>query len=1604
MSAKNPHRFAWHGKDHDDICFECGCPGELLECDECPRVYHLVCLGLEDIPAGKYSCPWHYCNVCSRFTFEDASLPVACCRACATCYCLSCVPAAALARLTNPKTAHFASRAEQKASGSGSVQSVQSIQHLLGVPGSAGSADFIKDDYRTEGGQWCSRCLPPRSMVFLCEPCEIKVSQESSDFLQHLYTSPAREEPAQIAAEIPTASAPIAIAQGVLSPLKPAPASAPTIPSHRLFDVLASLPPPVLDYSSKADKQKSDPAGTFPAGFVAAKTEAQAPVPVPVHAPAKVPTKADRVKMNVAAVDKCVRELMARKKQQQEQEQQAAEGDSSALVYGRSDPEMSEYKTLRKAAVECVYIGQTLPIARWASVHTASMELGQDANTIHLAAHSFERFRRQLDPKVKLGFGLVWRLCKPHATDASDKSLPDNRDNNVACKAIYQFWCKKLADAKQSKNEEAEHQATMGLLWLPKYAISPQLPSFSVSAHRKWFLEQHLRMSYKLRLLEIDGVQPLPAIQDLEVAAEEKQNPPESAKTKQNPPESAKTEERGQEFELIGLDAIMAALPVDIYHEDSHQFMHRFESISAAVRELLQVVPETNTHYYRSIVEKITRSLYFSTASTQNGAMKWQALRYGAVWYCAVEEADVNTTMKNKRHPKMLRLMQAPPRQEWFSIREILQVAKAKSEIPVKRASSKDLDKVFQRTHEVRRMVQSMEAAHKSRRFYSKPMRREDGSVVQPSSAELQVMHANEVTRLEQTRAAVEIAERAEIRDILSDLTLVTYCQVRDSAKSSRIYPYDGSRRNIPPPVYTEIEIARRVQTTNRGMRVECISRLDHRVLGIFESVTEAAAACKCSMAQIYSCSKTGAVCAGFRWQYSLLETDGYFPVPFRRSKYSPTSYPRFLTLEEAQALEQSRAVIHNRKQGVCEMDLEPLPIGDINDMHGTGLEAAPASRRRSLRGGSYPGKQVDIRILVDDPVLQRFKSGTEAADALQMQQTQISSACCTNRRIIENGSLELVKTCGFIFTFAIDTELTSPNGAQVQIMGLPTDELLAIGLKHRKRAGRAVGPNPKRATFFEPDRQMQATSRQRGRPKESGDQDYNAGFEGLKQAMNQSMFQSPERQRGGGKRVTKRPKEHSMYVASEAAFEYASTADHESREFRDVREYFSSSSDEDSMAPPEAVFVPSQSAPKSPKSLINFMISTEHKLPVIGRAHQCSIPALLCDRDPEDPGSDWDLEEEGLDNKIDRYRVFSGWSFREADNVLLKGAASMQYIPGLLVHLLKAHYEFGDLSVGVVLETPKPDDVTLLLSDGSTSHRVPLNIVQQTVPMDALLQLYHASAFKTAIENRMQYIYDEVGYAARRVRSRQLSPAQLAHFFEAVERFGSNIHNIYRELQPVSRRACVVSMYGQGIPPAPREESSPAKRRTELEMNSSPKRARIELEGNNAPDAVGQVSRALPTVASPLPVSTQTAPTALLSPFSSASSTARNNEKAQAPTRQEIISLFHLFKNILPCRSEDEFTRSQEHAGSVVSNPNDAMHVEADAEQAAAAVEVASVFRLTDAQQKLRRAQVMSAYALAEQYSLAEKGSIAMEAKKTAQETQAGPHSLLVDAAADRQ
>uniref|UniRef100_A0A8D0L4V1 Histone-lysine N-methyltransferase, H3 lysine-36 and H4 lysine-20 specific n=1 Tax=Sphenodon punctatus TaxID=8508 RepID=A0A8D0L4V1_SPHPU len=55
-------------KEREDECFSCGDGGQLVSCKKpgCPKVYHADCLNLTKRPAGKWECPWHQCDLCSK--------------------------------------------------------------------------------------------------------------------------------------------------------------------------------------------------------------------------------------------------------------------------------------------------------------------------------------------------------------------------------------------------------------------------------------------------------------------------------------------------------------------------------------------------------------------------------------------------------------------------------------------------------------------------------------------------------------------------------------------------------------------------------------------------------------------------------------------------------------------------------------------------------------------------------------------------------------------------------------------------------------------------------------------------------------------------------------------------------------------------------------------------------------------------------------------------------------------------------------------------------------------------------------------------------------------------------------------------------------------------------------------------------------------------------------------------------------------------------------------------------------------------------------------------------------------------------------------------
>ncbi|XP_061786572.2 histone-lysine N-methyltransferase, H3 lysine-36 specific isoform X2 [Nerophis lumbriciformis] len=69
-------------KEREDECFSCGDGGQIVSCKKpgCPKVYHADCLNLAKRPAGRWECPWHQCDVCTK---EAVSF----CEMCPSSYC-----------------------------------------------------------------------------------------------------------------------------------------------------------------------------------------------------------------------------------------------------------------------------------------------------------------------------------------------------------------------------------------------------------------------------------------------------------------------------------------------------------------------------------------------------------------------------------------------------------------------------------------------------------------------------------------------------------------------------------------------------------------------------------------------------------------------------------------------------------------------------------------------------------------------------------------------------------------------------------------------------------------------------------------------------------------------------------------------------------------------------------------------------------------------------------------------------------------------------------------------------------------------------------------------------------------------------------------------------------------------------------------------------------------------------------------------------------------------------------------------------------------------------------------------------------------------------
>eukprot|EP00455_Lapot_gusevi_P052901 TRINITY_DN8142_c0_g1_i1.p1 TRINITY_DN8142_c0_g1~~TRINITY_DN8142_c0_g1_i1.p1 ORF type:complete len:109 (+),score=5.06 TRINITY_DN8142_c0_g1_i1:70-396(+) len=57
MSSEHKHSSSDSEDASDDFCYYCDDGGELICCDDCPKVFHLKCLGIRTNPKGDWVCP-----------------------------------------------------------------------------------------------------------------------------------------------------------------------------------------------------------------------------------------------------------------------------------------------------------------------------------------------------------------------------------------------------------------------------------------------------------------------------------------------------------------------------------------------------------------------------------------------------------------------------------------------------------------------------------------------------------------------------------------------------------------------------------------------------------------------------------------------------------------------------------------------------------------------------------------------------------------------------------------------------------------------------------------------------------------------------------------------------------------------------------------------------------------------------------------------------------------------------------------------------------------------------------------------------------------------------------------------------------------------------------------------------------------------------------------------------------------------------------------------------------------------------------------------------------------------------------------------------------
>ena len=76
---------------HEEMCFCCHDGGLVVECDDCPKVYHMQCLGRDAVPKSRFTCPWHSCIECDRSSSNSGGMLFRC-MSCPVSYCFDCWP------------------------------------------------------------------------------------------------------------------------------------------------------------------------------------------------------------------------------------------------------------------------------------------------------------------------------------------------------------------------------------------------------------------------------------------------------------------------------------------------------------------------------------------------------------------------------------------------------------------------------------------------------------------------------------------------------------------------------------------------------------------------------------------------------------------------------------------------------------------------------------------------------------------------------------------------------------------------------------------------------------------------------------------------------------------------------------------------------------------------------------------------------------------------------------------------------------------------------------------------------------------------------------------------------------------------------------------------------------------------------------------------------------------------------------------------------------------------------------------------------------------------------------------------------------------------